>query len=172
MTDNAALNSTGDLKVKFAEALLRDPNNPYKAACVVFPGNQAHRDYAATNWPFDNDVLVAKQRLIEELGEREFLPSREEAARMIIEKAKGHIAPDDFVKCMKLYGDYMGFIEKPGLTVNNNTQIVQPVMKVPYFENESDWEQQAVAHQANLQRITLEGESIDKQRIEDGSPVV
>jgi hypothetical protein len=95
------------------------------------------------------------------------LPTREEAARLLWEKAQNAQKAEDVAKLMKIYGDYMGFIEKPGLTVNNNTQNVLHVMRVPMPESADDWESKAIEHQSNITSKILESDGGENVESED-----
>ncbi|HAB89806.1 MAG TPA: hypothetical protein DCF84_04660 [Bacteroidetes bacterium] len=155
-----------DLKIRFADALLRDPNNAFAAAQSIGI-EQSRIMEIATTWPNDADVLKAQKQLVEKHGAREFLPSREEAARLLWEKAQNAQKAEDVAKLMKIYGDYMGFIEKPGLTVNNNTQNVLHVMRVPMPESAEDWESKAIEHQSNITSKILESDGGENVESED-----
>jgi len=155
-----------DLKIRFADALLRDPNNAFAAAQSIGI-EQSRIMQIATTWPNDADVLKAQKELVEKHGAREFLPSREEAARLLWEKAQNAQKAEDVAKLMKIYGDYMGFIEKPGLTVNNNTQNVLHVMRVPMPESAEDWESKAIEHQSNITSKILESDGGENVESED-----
>ena len=155
-----------DLKIRFADALLRDPNNAFAAAQSIGI-EQSRIMQIATTWPNDTDVLKAQKELVEKHGAREFLPTREEAARLLWEKAQNAQKAEDVAKLMKIYGDYMGFIEKPGLTVNNNTQNVLHVMRVPMPESADDWESKAIEHQSNITSKILESDGGENVESED-----
>ena len=146
-----------DLKIRFADALLRDPNNAFAAAQSIGI-EQSRIMEIATTWPNDADVLKAQKQLVEKHGAREFLPSREEAARLLWEKAQNAQKAEDVAKLMKIYGDYMGFIEKPGLTVNNNTQNVLHVMRVPMPDSAEEWEAKSIEHQSNITSKIVESD--------------
>ncbi len=149
--------SEADLKIRFADALLRDPNNAFAAAQSIGI-EQSRIMEIATTWPADSEVLKAQKQLLEKHGAREFLPSREEAARLLWEKAQNAQKAEDVAKLMKIYGDYMGFIEKPGLTVNNNTQNVLHVMRVPMPDSAEEWEAKAIEHQSNITSKIVESD--------------
>ena len=160
------MNNESELKIRFADALLRDPNNAFAAAQSIGI-EQSRIMEIATTWPNDSDVLKAQKQLVEKHGAREFLPSREEAARLLWEKAQNAQKAEDVAKLMKIYGDYMGFIEKPGLTVNNNTQNVLHVMRVPMPDSAEDWEAKAIEHQSNITSKILESDGDEDVESED-----
>ena len=151
------MNNESELKIRFADALLRDPNNAFAAAQSIGI-EQSRIMEIATTWPVDSEVLKAQKKLLEKHGAREFLPSREEAARLLWEKAQNAQKAEDVAKLMKIYGDYMGFIEKPGLTVNNNTQNVLHVMRVPMPDSAEEWEAKAIEHQSNITSKIVESD--------------
>lgn len=144
-----------ELKKQFAYELLRNPNNPFAAANEMAVPQEV-RTHMVSNWVFDPVVQKFKDELLDEHGPRHFLPTREDAARLIWERAQ-NCKPEDFGKLMKLYGDYMGFIEKPGVTVNNTTNVQHNIMHVPMAAGEDEWERRAVTQQANLVDKMIEG---------------
>lgn len=158
-----------ELKRKFAYELLRNPSNPFAAANEL-PVSMEQRSHIVANWTLDPLVQKFKDELLDEHGPRHFLPSREDAARLVWDRAQNS-KPDDFVKLMKLYGDYMGFIEKPGVTVNNTTNVQHNVMHVPMVASEDEWQARAMAQQENLTAKITEKEKeratedVIKQRV-------
>lgn len=143
-----------ELKRRFAESMLREPNAMKAVRSLNLEPSSAVLIVQA--WPNDPVVLELQKELLEEHGAKHFLPTREEIAREIHAKAQITNKPDDFVKLMKLYGEYMGYIEKPGVTVNNQTQQIVNVMRVPMAESEKDWEQRAIEQQADVMKRTIE----------------
>jgi len=111
------------LKIAFATLLLKTPDNPFKAACDLFPNNTNRALRVANEWPYDAEVIAAKSTALEEAGELAFLPTKAEACRKIWGKVDTELMePDEFTKMMKLYCDTMGFIEKAGVSVQVNNQ--------------------------------------------------
>ena len=94
------MNNESELKIRFADALLRDPNNAFAAAQSIGI-EQSRIMEIATTWPVDSEVLKAQKKLLEKHGAREFLPSREEAARLLWEKAQNAQKAEDVAKLMK-----------------------------------------------------------------------
>lgn len=144
------------LKRLFAENMLRNPD-PFAAVRDMGLTPESIVLVAQT-WPNDPEVLAIQKDLLDEHGSRAFLPSREQIAREIHAKAKLVNKPGDYEKLMRLYSDMMGFIEKPGVTVNNNTQQIVNVMKVPMAGNPEEWEARAVAQQSDVMNRSLESE--------------
>ena len=137
------------LKSDFAYQLLKNPNNPWKAANEL-PVDMAARSQIVQHWVMDPFVIQEKERLIDEHGVRHFLPSREDAARLAYEMALEFTKPADKEKMLRLFSDMMGYIEKPGVTVDNRSVTVNNVMAVPMASGEEEWEARAVAQQTEL----------------------
>lgn len=151
-----ALESNLALKMQFAEGLLRDPKHPYAVAHDIFHNDLASATYAYLHWPRDEKVIEFQQRLLDEHGAAHFLPTKEEVAREIYDRASNCRDIDLFAKTIRLYCDVMGHIEKPGMNVTNNLQLVNNVMEVPRIENEDDWQQLASEQQTTLKEIRVE----------------
>jgi hypothetical protein len=80
-----ALPEDAEQKDKFAEALLRTPNDPFRAALVVFGNDTATALQASQLWPYDLRGLQRQADLLEEFGPDEFLPTKAVVARRIYE---------------------------------------------------------------------------------------
>lgn len=59
------------------------------------------------------------------------LPTKEQVAREVIAKARTLTDPKESLAAYKLYSEIAGFIEKPGVIVNNNDNRVVNVLRVP-----------------------------------------
>lgn len=137
-------------KARFAEALLRTPNNAYAAACVVFGTDTANALRVSSEWPFDLYVLQRQAELLDEFGADEFLPTKAVVARNIYETGERATDPKDKLAAFKLYAEVRGFMPKGdaasvNLTVNNNR-----VMVLRDFGNDDDWERAASKQQSKL----------------------
>lgn len=146
------------LKRKFAEAWLRNPTNAYAAALSVTKNDTFLAIRLADAWVWDDEVVAIKEELIAEHGEEHFLPTKCQMVRQVLERAK-YASEDGFHKMMKLAADMRGFIEKPGLTINNNTQTNNRVMLIPMGKmteqgtvDMDSWEQSAIEQQQSLIR--------------------
>ena len=106
--------------------------------------------FISRNWVNDPIVLKTQKYLLEEHGEDHFLPTKQDAARAILDKAEQCHHPDDYAKVMRLYCDVRGFVEKAGITIQNNTQINRPVMLMPPLQSDEEWEKGLVAQQRKL----------------------
>lgn len=100
--------STLRLKNLYAIALLRE-GDPFKAACIVFPGDPQRAIWAKDTWATDPVVIEEKERLIAEHGEEFFLPNEIEFARNLWQRAQNAVHDEDYAKLMKLYADTRGF---------------------------------------------------------------
>jgi hypothetical protein len=140
-----------ELKLRFAEALLREPDNAFKAGIDVFGADTGRALFAATKWITDDVVIAERSRLLLAKGARSFLPSKEEYAREVWRQATNERAPiEDRTRLLTLYGDVMGFKEAAqknagGIIVNNNK-----VMFVRDFGDDKTWEAKAAAQQHAL----------------------
>lgn len=144
------------LKLKFAEAWLRNPNNAYAAALFVTKNDSFAAIKICDAWIFDDEVDRMKRQLIEEHGEEHFLPTKCEMIRDVYDRAQACYVDDSYVKLMKLAADMRGFIEKPGVTINN-TQTNNRVMVIPVGRlndngtvDADHWEQTAIGQQQAL----------------------
>jgi len=139
------------LKTKYAEALLREPDNAFKAGCDVFGSDTGRALYIASKWINDEFVLREKARLIQGKGARAFLPTKEDYARELWKLATNERTPiEDRKGLFALFGDAMGYREAPskntgGITINNNK-----VLLVRDFGDDAAWEAKAAAQQHQL----------------------
>lgn len=141
------------LKKAFAAALLRFPNDPFKAALQLFPSNTLRALTVSQEWISDPFVLNAQSELIEELGEDHFLPSKLTLARRVFELGERERASQsERLAAFRLYAELRGFIEKPGFTVQNNTLINNQnrVMVMTDHGSNENWEAKALEQQTKL----------------------
>lgn len=141
-------------KTSFAEQWLKNPSDPFKAALLVFPTNTPKALWTATNWPLDAEVLKLKRDLEDEFGEASFLPSKNELARDIWEKAKSTGDPYAYERLAKLYADVRGFIEKPNVAQTNIQMIAPKVIQVVNHGSDADWEKAAQKQQSELLSVS------------------
>lgn len=144
------------LKLKFADAWLRNPNNAYAAALRVTKNDPFLATQICSDWLFDDEVEAFKKALIEEHGEEHFLPTKSELLHDIYDRARSCFVDDSYAKLMKLAAEMRGMIEKPGLTINNNTTNNR-VMLIPMGKlndngtvDSDHWEQTAIEQQSGL----------------------
>lgn len=136
-------------KTRFAELLLKTPDNPFKAAMGICGEDTGRALLVSSEWPDDPFVISEQKRLLDELGADHFLPTREELGRMVYQSAQDAKFEENKVKFLKLYADIRGFIAKPetNVTVQNTNNRVMVVR-----ENGSDdeWEQKLLKQQRGL----------------------
>lgn len=138
-------------KKAFAAALLKSPDDPFKAALDAFPEQTSFALRVAQTWPNDAEVKKLLQELRDSGADLEALPTKADWLREIWDKARNTVDPDDFQKLMKLYGDGRGFIEKPQTNINAQTAVVNSgVMIVPNHGSDADWEKKLAAQQEKL----------------------
>lgn len=144
------------LKFKFAEEWLRHPNNAFAAAQVI-TGNDAGLSWQLTSeLSQDSEVLAFKEKLLQERGEDAFLPSSAALCHQILDRAATCQLNTDFVQLIRLIADIRGFIQKPGITINN-TQTTNKVMLIPMRVGSDgkaidsvEWERQLTQQQMGL----------------------
>lgn len=141
------------LKIAFAGALLRTPNDPHIAARKVFPNNDHRSIIVGETWPRDPFVIQAQVRLIEELGEEAFLPSKFDVARKVFELADSKKnTTAEALACLRMYAELMEYITKGvGVQVNHTTNVQNnKVMVMTDHGTAEDWERKLIAQQTNL----------------------
>ncbi len=150
-------------KLKFAELLLKTPDEPFKAALALFPDDVSRALWVAAHWPADPDVKAAQEEALADSGSLSFLPSKAELARDIWQRMQGTktvegrlISPDadDYAKLAKLYAEVMNFIEKPSITTNVNNVIVPKVIEIPNYGTAEEWENAATKQQRELLNVS------------------
>jgi hypothetical protein len=116
------------LKERFAEAFLRDPEPMRAAIAVVGALDMGVAIGIATNWPHDPYVLDVQAQLISEFGADHFLPDKLQLARAIWAHAENTRDPDAKTKALKLYGEVTGILNRDprGSTniVDNRTMVI------------------------------------------------
>jgi hypothetical protein len=139
-------------KLAFARYLLLTPDNPFEAARKVFKNNIPQVLLVYQEWQDDFVVLDEMERLRAEQGKRKFMDDAEDTAQF---SKKLRTAAFDLgeleiaIKANEQYAKIMGFIQKPGTTINANTSITH-VMEVDKHGNDNDWEKTLLDQQALL----------------------
>jgi hypothetical protein len=136
-------------KARFAEALLRMPDNAFGAAITVFGSDTMRALEASQKWPIDLYVLQVQADLLADKGEDEYLPSKAELARRIWSVGTGATDNKDKLAAFKLYAEVRSFIVKAEI-VNNNTVNNNRVMVLKRLRIERDWEKAASRQQSKL----------------------
>lgn len=139
-----------DTKTKFADAWLRNPNDPFQAALRVLKNDISKALWVAQHWISDAFVWSEKERLIKEFGPREFLPTQEDLARKLWDDGNGIVNPDVRIRYLELFSRVLGYVEKPSdkqVQVNIDNR---RVMIVKDHGSDEDWERQAKLQQVKL----------------------
>lgn len=138
-------------KAAFAVQLLKNPNDPFRAALVVVPNDTRFALHIATYWVNDPEVLSFKDDLLKEDGEQAFLPDKAALLRAVWDRAhKPGVDDTDFARLAKLYAEVRGFVEKPGVNINTHTNIDNRVMVVTNMGTVDEWETKLINQQRNL----------------------
>lgn len=163
--EEAFLNNEDDntkRKKLFAESLIRNPKDPFKAALEVFPDNTHKALWAANYWVNDAEVISFKNKILETTDEFSFLPSKADLANDIWQRMQGAgfiqgktvpVSADEYAKLAKLYAEVRGFIDKPQTTINTNV-VIPKAIEVPVHENLEEWEKAAVTQQTDLLNVS------------------
>lgn len=144
------------LKRAYARKLLVI-SDPFKAAIAVVPDNTPNHTAIVLRihnaWAADEEIRTLQRDIQDEEGEEAFLPSKAELARAVYDMATAErpTAAEDRLKAFRLYAEIRGFIEKPGVNINNthNTQ-VNNVMAYKDHGDMAAWEAAAAANQARV----------------------
>jgi hypothetical protein len=142
-----------ELKRRFAEELLKAPDQPFKIGNVIFPNDCSRAIHAAQLWPHDPIVREFMDEMLEARGgPMSFLPSKDEFARAVYGIANDPAKETSHrLSAFRLYGEIRGFIEKPGTNVSVQNNISQHrVMLVQDYGTQEEWEQAATRQQTAL----------------------
>lgn len=139
-----------DYRQLFARELLRSPDQPFDAALRVFPHDPAMAIQVSASWPFDPEIKAMQQYLLETEGVETYLPTKEQTAAEILAVARASRDNDDKLKAYKLFGDIMGYIEKPQINSNNENNVTYAKVMVISNDDNADWETELREQQARL----------------------
>lgn len=139
------------LKDAFAAALLRQPNEPFRAALTVFGADNIKALECAQQWVSDTYVLSKQAELLEKLGEDSFLPNKAMLSRRVWEAAESATDKKEKAALFKLYAEVRGFVDKGGTNINTNVTLNQNrVMIMRDHGTDDDWERKASDQQLKL----------------------
>jgi hypothetical protein len=139
-----------EMKERFAEALLKNPDNVNAAAFQICddPGVALQ---LAHKWFNDPELKAIQATLMEKNGLRSYLPSKDEQAKDIYAMAEDKkLDVEERLKAHRLYAEIMGNIEKPTNPTQVNVQTNLGVMLVPVAQNDEEWEKRAQEQQRRL----------------------
>lgn len=140
------------LKDSFAAALLRMPDDPFRAAAQIFGLDTIRCLHAAQIWVNDPYVLTKQAELLETLGEDSFMPSKLTLARRVYELAENPSTDKrERIKAYELYANIMGMIAKQSL-IGHQTNVMQNnrVMVIKDFGTDEQWEKATREQQTKL----------------------
>ena len=140
---------TDATKESYAAALLRHPNDAFKAALEVFPTDTSKALYICNNWTRTDEIVELKNKAVKQTGEGAYLPSKPKVAREIFDLQTQTDDPELKLKALKLYCDVQGYIEKPGTTINNQ-QVSNRIMVVKDHGDDDSWADKLKQQQQNL----------------------
>jgi hypothetical protein len=147
------MDDEAEQKKAFAAEWLRNPD-AFKAALAVVGTQDAGRAlFMSNNWVIDPLVLQLKAELLDEHGAKAFLPTKEEFARSILDLAEVARATEDKLKALRLFGEVMGFIEKPTTNINNNVVTANRVMVINQKGDDASWEARLLKQQQGLAHV-------------------
>ena len=147
-----------DLKKEFAREWLKSPDEPFRAAYRMFPGDFNRACVMGAQWQRDPVVLAEMRRIREMEPAASALPTREDIAQEILTLARSDtLKPEQKFQGYRLASELLGFVQKPGQTATNGTAIVQSVMRVPVHATEGDWEAAAAKQQSDLTKAVDDG---------------
>jgi hypothetical protein len=132
------------LKLKFAEALSRNPHNSYQAALEIEPDN-GRATWISNHWTADPVVITHQAARTAAMGAIAGLPSKEELALKIYRASDDVKDPSTKLAYFRAVADVMGYIAKGGTNVNvqTNVNMMPKVQRVPVFATDADWEAKA-----------------------------
>jgi hypothetical protein len=139
-------------KEAFAREWLR-LNDPFKAAIAIVGADAGRALQISNDWIKDADVLKFKAKLIAESGEAAFIPSKEAFALKVFEVAESARHTEDRLKAYRLFGEIMGYIEKPTTNINNNVVTANKVMIVREQVSDDVWEAKLLKQQRELTHV-------------------
>jgi len=138
-----------EYKKQFALALLKMPDEPFKAALQVFPDDTAFALRVCNEWVNDPEVLAHKEDICDDDGELAFLPNKAVLCRAIWQRMKNTRDPDAYCKLAKLYADVRAFIPKQEQSVNVQVNH-NKVMIIKDHGTDGDWEHKLIQQQTAL----------------------
>lgn len=145
-----------DLKRQFAEWWISFPNEPFKAACMVFPDpkEMGNRLVVAHEWVNDPEVLLYRRELLRnEETANKALPSKHELMHDLYQLSKITADPEAAIKAIMSYAQLAGHVKQPGVQINNNNRIgntQQTVMLVPDYGSDDEWQETLYTQQQAL----------------------
>jgi hypothetical protein len=147
-----------ELKKLFAKHLIKNPTEPFKAACYIFKDNNdlGNRLIAACEWPNDPIVIFEIDSLVASNNTVQILPTKDEIAYEIYLIGKKAFEPEDKLKAYKLYAELQGMVKSPGININNSIKTINDnsrvleVMEHTNHGSDDNWEDKLLLQQKKL----------------------
>lgn len=138
------------LKQTFVKEWLKT-NDPFKAGIACFPADNGRALRCAWEWTQDVAVLAYRQELLEDSVVHPGLPTKEELALEVYQRASKAVFDADAFEGLELVGKIMGYIEKPSVNIDNRSvNVVNKVMVVKDHGTDEDWEKRLHQNQTHL----------------------
>lgn len=139
-------------KSDYAYALLKTPNDPFKAALVVFPSSHGVALQVSNEWPYDNEVIRFMGKHLDEYGEESFLPTKSQFLSTLWDKLEKTKDASDYTRLADVYAKARGFYPQKGVgdTSINVTGESCKVMIVKACATDEEWETKIAEQQRKL----------------------
>lgn len=142
-----------ELKLAFARYCFENPDLENEAGYAVFPGRENFgRALQAQVWLHDPVVRAERRRLGGTEAEvKVALPTKEQLAKEVVDRARGAVEDKDAVAAYKLAADILGYAEKAPMIDNRTINILKVPARVGTSkEEQDDWGRRFKAQQTKL----------------------
>ncbi len=140
-----------EVRKKFALELVRNNDDGFAAARIVFPTNLGAVFWYGNNWQSDEVIAAERDRLLkqggEDLSDEDLRNKLVRALLNIVEDAS--TAPEDVAKAANAIGELKGLIHKPNPIFNQTVQAPR-VMVVRSHGSNEEWEAKLRKQQDDL----------------------
>lgn len=140
-------------KREYAFALLKSPDDNLKAASEVFPQDPGVALKISNIWTNDNQVIFFQKEILEQYGEDEFLPTKNDFLKKVWDRMNKTNDDSDFVKLSDIYAKTRGFYPEINKNKNDNNFNFNGSAKVMILTSagsDDDWEKKALEQQTKL----------------------
>ena len=144
MERSLVMQTEEDYKKAFASEYFKNPSDPFKIACVLFPDNTNLALRVANEWPSDSFVLAC----LDALSDND-MPTEVDLCRKVWNKMEFTSDAKDFATLAKLYAEIRGFIKKQE-SAQVNVQVNNKVMVVKDHGTDEQWESKLIRQQTAL----------------------
>lgn len=146
--------SLANYKRSYAYSLLKNPEDSFKAALEIFPLDKSAAIKISNIWPNDPDVVMFMREILDQRGEDEFLPSKNDLLKKVWDQLENkYLEPSDFVKLADQYAklrDFYPEVKKDTSSINIVGDCAK-VMVITSAQSDADWEEKSRAlHNKNL----------------------